>query len=227
MTGVDIYTHDLDAPAAGVGTLSPEELARACRFRFERHRRRFINCRAKLREILATYLDRDPAFIEFEYNQFGKPSVAALNARLYFNVSHAEGVAMFAVSQSREIGIDVERIDSTFADEQIPERFFSSREVEILRALPKAHQVDAFFNCWTRKEAYIKARGLGLSLSLASFDVTLTPGEPAAFLRGAGDWSIETIDAPMGYVAAVVAEGSSVAAPITHPVETAQRFSSV
>jgi 4'-phosphopantetheinyl transferase len=204
MHDVDIYSSDLDAPSGGAETtLAPEERTRASRFRFERDRRRFINCRAALRRILAPYLDLDPAQIEFTYNEYGKPYVDGL----HFNVSHADSLAMFAVSRSREVGIDVERIDPAFANEQIPERFFSPHEVRTLRALPESAQVQAFFNCWTRKEAYVKARGLGMSLSLASFDVSLTPGEPAAFLGGAGDWSLEAIEAAPGYAAAVVAKG--------------------
>jgi len=203
MYDVDVYSLDLDTPWCGAQILSPEERARASRFRFERERRRFSNCRVALRRILAPYVDLDPARIEFGYNSYGKPYVVGV----HFNVSHADSLAMFAISRSREVGIDIERIDPAFANEQIPERFFSPGEVRTLRALPESAQVQAFFNCWTRKEAYVKARGLGMSLSLASFDVSLTPGEPAAFLGGAGDWSLEAIDAAPGYAAAVVARG--------------------
>ena len=189
--------------------LSIEEQARAARFRFARDRRRFVNCRAKVRSILAGELAIDPAQIKFCYNEFGKPSVEGL----FFNVSHSHDVAMMAVSRSREVGIDIERIDASFANDNIPERFFSPREVAALRELPSTQQLDAFFRCWTRKEAYVKARGMGLSLALDSFDVTLAPGEPARFLRGADDWMVESLSPMAGYAAALVG-GVSIGAGI-------------
>ncbi len=194
MYDVDIHTADLDAPdATATGILSAAELDRASRFRFERDRHRFIHCRAALRRILADYaspwLDANPAQIEFAYNSYGKPAVDGI----FFNVSHADRVAMIAVSRSREIGIDVERIDPSFAHEQIPERFFSPREVAALRALPESRQLEAFFDYWTRKEAYMKGRGLGFALPPTSFDVRHLPG----------DWSLESIPAPPGYLAAL------------------------
>jgi len=218
MRDVNIYVSDLDAMSCTEWILSPEELARASRFRIERDRRRFMNCRVKLRRVLARYLEVEPARLEFRYNQHGKPYVsrpcagpdtgghAGSSGNLYFNVSHAGSLAIFAVSRSREVGIDIERVDPSFVQEQIPERFFSPREVEMLRSLPESSQLEAFFNCWTRKEAYVKARGQGLSLPLQSFDVSLAPGEPAAFLRGAGAWSLEAVPSEPGYVAALVAQ---------------------
>jgi 4'-phosphopantetheinyl transferase len=114
---------------------------------------------------------------------------------------------LFAISRTREVGVDIERINPAFAGEQIPEQYFSPAEVKILRSLPKERQTEAFFNCWTRKEAYVKARGLGLSLELHSFEVSLAPGEPAAFLRGVEGWSIEALEPAPGFAAAVVAAG--------------------
>ena len=102
---------------------------------------------------------------------------------------------------------------ANFAGEEIAERFFSRSEVAVLRALPAAMQIEAFFNCWTRKEAYIKAHGDGLAIELDSFDVTLAPGEPARLLtvRGAPDesarWSLQTLNAGAGYAAALAVEG--------------------
>jgi 4'-phosphopantetheinyl transferase len=117
-----------------------------------------------------------------------------------------------AVTRGGEVGIDIERADPRFAQEQIPERFFSPGEVAQLRSLPAHQQTAAFFRCWTRKEAYIKARGLGLALALDSFDVSLGPNDPPAFLRGVGDWSVQDLPlrdlgVPAGYAAAIVAEG--------------------
>jgi 4'-phosphopantetheinyl transferase len=207
MTGVDLYCHSLEVDPARLNHLSellaPDERARAARFHFDQHRRRFIAARGMLRELLGKYLAIDPAAVEFSYNAFGKPAVDGV----YFNLSHSDRLALYAVSCTREVGVDIERIDPAFADEQIPEQFFSPAEVQILRSLPKELQTEAFFNCWTRKEAYVKARGLGLSLELHSFDVTLAPGEPAAFLRGGENWSIEALECATGFAAAVVVAG--------------------
>jgi len=209
MAAVDVYSASLEPGATRLDclfdTLSTEERQRAGRFRFVEHRRHYIACRGMLREILATYLDVFPSQIRFAYNAYGKPVVPGSDVR--FNVSHSDGWAMFAVTRGRDVGIDIERIEERFMQDQIPERFFSPREVETLRGSPPEQQTDAFFRCWTRKEAYIKARGLGLALPLDSFDVSLRPDEPAALLRGAGNWSVKELPAPDGFQAAVVSEG--------------------
>ena len=209
MVSVDIYPVRLEADAARLDSLyeilAPQERERATRFRFAEHRRQFIICRGTLREILSPYLEVKPAHIAFVFNRHGKPSLRDSDVR--FNVSHSGGWAFQAVTQDGEVGIDIERIDPRVAREQIPERFFSPREVAQLRALPADQQAVAFFRCWTRKEAYIKARGLGLALPLDSFDVSLGPDDPPALLRGAGDWSVQDLDAPPDYAAAVVAQG--------------------
>jgi 4'-phosphopantetheinyl transferase len=119
-----------------------------------------------------------------------------------FNVSHSHGMGLIAIARGRKVGCDIERIEPRFADEQIPERFFSPREVAALRALPESEQCEAFFRCWTRKEAFIKACGMGVSMALDSFDVTL--GESAALLRGAEGWIVRAVEAPEGYAAAIV-----------------------
>ncbi len=205
MREVDLFCRSL-AGSRSSDLLSPDELARAARFRFEKHRNRFIACRSALREILGEYLDTDPRAIEFAYNPHGKPAVTGVHFGVHFNVSHSGELAVIAVSRTRELGVDVERIDPRFAGEQIPERFFSAAEIAALRSLPEHLQIEAFFLCWTRKEAYVKARGVGLSLELSSFDVTLAPGEPAAFLRGADGWEIEAFTPAPGFAAAVVAK---------------------
>ena len=206
---VDIYRMRLEAHGERLDSLyellAPEERERAARFRFEQHRRQFVACRGTLREILAPYLGQHPARIAFIYNRHGKPSVS--NSDVRFNVSHSGGWGLQAVTRGGEVGIDLERIDPGFAQDQIPERYFSLREVAQLRALPADQQTAAFFRCWTRKEAYIKARGLGLALALDSFDVTLGPGESPMLSRAEG-WSVQDLDAPPGFAAAIVAEGS-------------------
>jgi 4'-phosphopantetheinyl transferase len=209
-SAIDVYWLDIDAEGvddAGYRVfLSAEECDRASRFRFERDARRYIVRRGHLRQLLARYLDCIPSRIQFVSNPFGKPSVAASDLR--FNLSHSHGMALFAIARGREVGCDIEQCDPQFASEQIPERFFSLHEVRALRMLAQRDQTQAFFNCWTRKEAYVKARGCGLSLPLDSFDVSLVPGEPAALLHGCEGWSVRSLAPVTGYQAAVVAQGS-------------------
>jgi 4'-phosphopantetheinyl transferase len=148
--------------------------------------------------------------VPFVYGVFGKPMLEG--SEMQFNVSHSHGMAMIAMARGREVGCDIERMDRSFADEKIPERFFSPYEVAALRALPKADQCEAFFRCWTRKEAFIKACGMGVSRALDSFDVTV--GAEAALLRGADGWSLHAVEAPAGYAAAlVVADQAGITIP--------------
>jgi 4'-phosphopantetheinyl transferase len=200
---------DLDAVDLDFGTfdamLDADEHRRATRFRFERDRRRYIMRRGKLREFLSVYLNCAPSRIRFAYNRFGKPSL--IGGDLRFNLSHSHAMALFVVARGIEVGCDIERRDPQLVSEQIPEHFFSPCEVQTLRSLPAADQTLAFFNCWTRKEAFIKARGYGLSLPLNSFDVSLVPHEPAMLLRGCEGWSVQSCEPEPGYQAAVVAEG--------------------
>lgn len=208
---VDVYTLPLKSEAARLDylweILSSDERERAQRFHLAELRRRFITCRGTLREILSRYLDMDPKHVRFVYSEHGKPSVC--ESDLQFNVSHSGEWAMLAVTTGSKIGIDIERIDPHFASEQISQHSFSPREVEQLRALPSHEQTAAFFRCWTRKEAYIKARGLGLALRLDSFDVSLGPNDLPMLLRGGENWSIQDLNAPPGYAAAIVTEGSN------------------
>ncbi|MEZ4701170.1 MAG: 4'-phosphopantetheinyl transferase superfamily protein [Rhodothermales bacterium] len=196
--------------------LSMDERAKAGRYKFDHNRNDYIVARGVLRHILGAYVDRRPESLQFYYSPYGKP---ALNAeidgqKLSFNVSHSGGYALYAIARGREIGIDVERVRPEAAQDGVAERFFSPREVATLRGLPSHAQPLAFFNCWTRKEAYIKARGEGLSLPLNQFDVSLTPGEPARLLQSRVDpedparWTLQAIPFEHGYVAAVAAEGN-------------------
>jgi 4'-phosphopantetheinyl transferase len=196
--------------------LSGEEQARANRFHFSIDRDRFVACRGLLRVLIGNYLTRPPAAIRFTTNQYGKPFLAdgADKEDLQFNVSHSRQMALFALCRGREIGVDLERIEAKLADEQIAEHFFSPSEVNALRALPADRQTEAFFLCWTRKEAFVKARGEGLSLPLDEFTVSLVPGEPARLLCVKGNpdelqrWSMRNLNPGPGYAAAVVVEGS-------------------
>jgi 4'-phosphopantetheinyl transferase len=187
--------------------LARDEQCRADHFRFERDRSRYIVGRAVLRTLLAGYAQTKPEELEFEYGEFRKP---ALRSGPWFNVSHSGPIVLYAFSRAGEVGIDVELDSADFARERIAERFFSPAEVNVLRSLPADIQPRAFLTCWTRKEAFIKARGDGLSLALNSFDVTLAPDTPAALLRAAWSseeprqWRLQDLsDGRAGYVAAV------------------------
>ncbi|WP_445330273.1 4'-phosphopantetheinyl transferase family protein [Tychonema sp. BBK16] len=166
-------------------TLSMDERTRAGNFYFEKDRSQFIVGRGVLREILSYYLNIEPRDLRFGYNPYGKPFLIPAQGgdMLCFNLSHAGGVALIAVTKNRNIGIDIESIRADFPWQQIAESFFSPLENAVLRSLPVDIQHQAFFTCWTRKEAYIKAVGKGLSIPLDGFDVTVAPGEPAALLN--------------------------------------------
>lgn len=186
-----------------------DELERASRFHFDKHRNSFVIARGFLRHVLSRYFDTEPDALRFSYSEYGKP---ALDGTLYFNLSHSHRVALLAITEDRQIGVDVEHIRADFATEEIARRFFSHLEVESFNSLRTEEQVAAFFRCWTRKEAFIKATGKGLSQPLDKFDVTLAPGVTAALLRvdedDASRWSMSDIDAGSDYAGALVVEGS-------------------
>lgn len=190
-------------------TLEPDELNRAGRFHFERHRRHFIVARGFLRSVVARYLETQPEALRFSYGAYGKPALASEHV-LRFNLSHSHEVALLAVALDAELGVDVEHIRADFASEEIARRFFSRAEVEVFNALPKEEQVAAFFRCWTRKEAYIKAIGKGLSQALDAFDVTLAPHEPPVLLRAEEDdakrWLLRDVEVGEGYAGALAVE---------------------
>jgi 4'-phosphopantetheinyl transferase len=213
---VHVWRTDLDQTTSQIqsfhDTLAADERERAARFHFERDREHFIVARGILRAILGSYLNQPPGCLSFCYSSYGKPALAGApdgNA-IRFNVSHSHGAALYAVTRGREVGIDLERIRCGLAVMEIAERFFSRREVATLQTLPAEAQHQAFFCCWTRKEAYIKARGEGLSLPLDQFDVSLAPGEQDALLGSeASNWLLQELAAVPGYVAALAVEGRS------------------
>jgi 4'-phosphopantetheinyl transferase len=195
--------------------LSPDEIERANRFRFPEHRRRFVVARGTLRQLLSRYLGVEAREVTFAYSEEGKPSLHPRHASdLFFNVSHSEDVAAFSFTVAREIGVDVEMIRHDVDVDEIPRRFFSSAEQEGLAGLHGAEKYQGFFNCWTRKEAYVKAVGSGLSLPLRDFDVSLLPGEPARLLATRPDpevaqrWQMASLDFGQSCAAAVVVEGA-------------------
>jgi 4'-phosphopantetheinyl transferase len=195
--------------------LSPDENARAERFRFEKDRRHFVAGRGLLRVVLGLYLSREPAGLSFVYGPHGKPALANAPGpgAVCFNLSHSRGLALYAVTRGRRLGVDVEGATRPLGHEEIAERFFSPREREALQHLPAGLRAGAFFACWTRKEAYLKAHGGGLTVALDSFDVSLAPGEPARLLATHGDpleagrWSLRQLDPGPGYVGALAVEG--------------------
>jgi len=179
-----------DVRARLEAVLDRDELDRAARFRFDRDRHRYVVGRGLLRLLLARYLGREPEELRFRYGPERKPALAGDELR--FNLAHAEGTVLYAFSRAFEVGVDVELLRPDAADGRVAERFFSPREVAALRALPESEQPQAFLACWTRKEAFLKARGDGLTLPLDSFDVTLRPDEPVELLRTA--WAPEERD---------------------------------
>jgi 4'-phosphopantetheinyl transferase len=193
--------------------LAPVERARASRFRLRRHRRQFIVRRGILRALLARYLAQDPAELEFSYDSGGRPMLHSNAATLRFSVSHSDELALYAVSEGRETGVDVERLRSGIATESLAERFFSAREAVALRAIPECRRVEAFLTYWTGKEAYVKARGRGLAIPLDSFDVSPILEEKTALvsvhqiLPDASAWSLRRLHPAPGYLGAVAGEG--------------------
>lgn len=212
---IHLWQVSLDvADDAAPRLLSSDELERAARIRDPRRAARFRRCRAILRRLLGDALGRDPAELVFHLSGYGKPELADLaNHQLHFNVTHSDSVAFVGLRRGGPLGVDVERIRPEFAVESIAARFFSVRERKTLMSLPAEERVEAFFRCWTRKEAFIKAVGEGLSYPLDEFDVTLRREEPAAVVavRGnmveARNWRLEELEAPEEFVAAFACEG--------------------
>ena len=214
---IHVWRVDLDQPEEVVqqfrSTLEDDELQRADRFHFERDRRAFTVSRGFLRQVLSRYLTARPDALRFAYGPYGKPALNGEHKQssLRFNMSHSRGMGLVAVSDTKELGVDVEYIRADFATEDIARRFFSPHEVAAFNGLSQELRVAAFFRCWTRKEAYIKAIGRGLSQPLDGFDVTLAPEAPAALLRADEDdasrWSLSDIDVGTDYAAALVVEG--------------------
>ncbi len=199
-------------------TLSTDELERANRFHFEKDRHHFIAARGILRVILGGYLDMKPRELNFTYNTHGKPRVLneIASPEVNFNLSHSHGLALYAVTLGREIGIDIERVRTNLSFERLAKRFFSPLEFQMLSSLPPSERIEGFFNCWTRKEAYIKAMGEGLSIPLNQFHVTLKPGERARIVSIKGDsnlasgWSLHSLTPAPGYAGALAVHGRTV-----------------
>lgn len=190
--------------------LSLDEKERAQRFVIEEARRDFVITRGTLRELLGAYLSTRPGDIVLRNGVHGKPYVARdeTESRVCFNISHSKGLAVFAFSLQAEVGVDVERMREEFRGQEIAERFFSEREVAALGKVPPELSSRAFFRCWTRKEAYVKARGGGLQIPLRSFSVEIGETEEQQLVDEQGkEWSIYPFETKEGFAAAVAVEG--------------------
>jgi 4'-phosphopantetheinyl transferase len=194
--------------------LSAEERGRAERYRFEADRKRSMIGRGVSRLLLARCLGAAPEELRFTYNAFGKPALVSESRHLHFNISHSGEWVLIALSQDRALGVDVERKRADMATAEIAARFFSPVECSALAALPAAERCAAFFSCWTRKEAYLKARGDGLSLPLDQFDVAFVPGVEPRLIATRHDpadahrWRLTALQVGCGYAAALAVEGA-------------------
>lgn len=213
---VDVWRVELDKAAAHPNNvLSPDELERANRFHFERDRLYFVRRRTALRFLLGRYLEIPAHEIHLEYQINGKPELAADQnpLRLRFNVSHSADLALIAVSADHRLGIDIESIRAEVDVDMLSERFFSTTERASLQALPQNLHLQAFFACWTRKEALLKAMGDGLSFPLSDFTVSTDPGinPEVKEIRGnseaAQHWFLADLSPKDGYRATVAVEG--------------------
>lgn len=212
---VDIVGVRLDAPAdvsaALWQLLSRDERERAEKFRYAEHRQHYIVARASLRRLLAERLRIAPRAVEFVETKYGKPRLAPVHgsADVEFNLSHSGILALYAFTSGRAVGVDVELIREVPDADDLAERFFSPTETASLRALPLDRRSLAFLACWTRKEAFIKALGLGFSCPLDAFDVTIDPDAPARITRieeridRVANWTVQAFTPYPRYIAAV------------------------
>jgi 4'-phosphopantetheinyl transferase len=190
--------------------LSNAEQERVARFAFARDRNRFAVARAILRQLLGGYLGEPPQNLVLETLAHGKPILTptARVPKLRFNLSHSHEFALFAFCLDHELGIDIEKIKPQVASEVIESHYFSPKERAELETLPQDLRPLGFFLCWTRKEAYVKARGEGLKVPLESFSVSLTPGKPVVLQSSDKErWSLYSLDPTAGFAGALAAEG--------------------
>ncbi|WP_334186710.1 4'-phosphopantetheinyl transferase family protein [Noviherbaspirillum sp.] len=197
--------------------LQEEERVRAGSFRFELHRNRYVVCRAVLRKLLGGILDVAPSRVMFRYTDRGKPELDhAMGSNWRFNVSHSGGLALIALARGRRIGIDIELVERDMPDLHGMARIFSDDEQAAIKALPPDQQADGFFRCWARKEAFVKAQGLGITCELKDFSVDIRP-DHASVLRAEGSmvgqshWKFAVLDRigmeAADYAAALAYEG--------------------
>jgi 4'-phosphopantetheinyl transferase len=217
---VHVWRAELEQPTAWIEkllqTLSEDEQIRAKRFYYERDRKHFIVGRGLLRTILGRYIGVAPQQIQFCYGSRGKPSLAATgtDSAIQFNLSHSQGLALYAITRDRQIGVDLEYIRSTSDVEKLAQRFFSPRESAIIHSLPLDQKQIAFFHAWTCKEAYLKATGEGLA-QLEQVEVSLDLEEPPRLLSIKENcqpptwWSLQALTPAADYMATLAVEGQN------------------
>lgn len=217
---VNVWLAQLDHPREHAGRLArlldSRERDKAARFRFDEDRDRFVAATGVLRTVLGSCLAEDPRRIAFRRGRFGKPALREEfgGGRVRFNLSHSGGAALVAVALDREVGVDVEFVRPLESLEELAATAFSPAERDALRRLPDEERRRAFFDCWTRKEAFVKAVGEGMSCPPDAFDVSVAPGAgPRAIavrreLPDSRGWSLRSMDVHPAYAAAVVAEGA-------------------
>lgn len=212
----DLWRNDLCIDEC-MGVLSPDEKERADRLVNPGAQRRFVAARYVLRDILARYQGTEPSGLRFVYGPYGKPALETWcgDAKLYFNVSHSRELALIALTQSGEVGVDVESVRYDLAFRRLAKRYFSPLEIRALSQYADHSLARAFFSCWTRKEACLKASGVGLKSMLHEFSVSVAPEGPAT-LRWVKDtssilasWSLHSLIPGAGYVGAVAAPALS------------------
>ncbi len=196
-----------------VQILSDEERIRAARFRFERDKKNFIEARGFLRIILGRYLKTSPHKLRFEYNKYGKPSIAKIHREIKFNLSHSDGLALYAVTREREIGVDLERIKPDFIEEGMVSFCLTPRETAHFQMLSETERVSFFFDCWTLKEAYLKASGDGFLIPPNQIETSLFIGYQPDFVNSVPairqpHFSLQKLHLIPGYTAALAVEGN-------------------
>jgi 4'-phosphopantetheinyl transferase len=210
---VDVWLISLTQPgdsyASLTGLLSSTERERAARFKFDVHRRRFVIAHAALRSILLQYLKTAPTDLQFVDSVNGKPRLAAelAGSGVQFNLSHSYEVALLGVTRGREIGVDIELVKEDYAFDEVAARFFTAKELAAFRALPLHLQRQAFFKCWTSKEAFLKAKGTGLSGKLDEVEITLADHQRVLIHASVPGWTLMELDPGNNYEAALVVEG--------------------
>jgi len=191
--------------------LSGYEHVRASRFRFDRDRWRFVAARGILRQLLSRYVGHKPWQLRIECNAFGKPFLRSqpINGQICFNLAHSQDMALYGIALDCEIGVDIECIRPVADYLKVAEYLFSSQEFVGISALDKEARLEAFFNCWTQKEAYVKAQGTGMRTRLDSFNVSLNPRNDPAPLKVSDDrWLIFPLRLIPGYAASIAMEGT-------------------
>jgi 4'-phosphopantetheinyl transferase len=212
-------------------TLSAPEQERAARFRFEQHRHRFIAGRGLLRLLLSRYLQTEPCAVQFAYGTHGKPSLASpwAGSGLHFNLAHSENLVLLGVTRAGPVGVDVEHIRMPADADQLVRRFFSARESAAFGSLTAVEKPAAFFNLWTRKEAWLKATGEGIGDSLGRVEVSFLPGEPARLLALPEDsaplthWTLQDLSPAPGFAAALALANPTAHLHCWHAPESSPR----